>query len=109
MQEGPERIDYNETPDVTEVHAAVKREHGDPGADVTPMPLWLTAVCGIAIAWAGAYLGVFHGGFSANVFDENKSSPVLLFPAPVKAGAGGAPNACGTAAIFVRFCVDWSD
>ena len=90
MQEGPERIDYNETPDVTEVHAAVKREHGDPGADVTPMPLWLTAVCGFAIAWAGAYLGVFHGGFSPTVFDENKSSPVLLFPAPVKAGAGTA-------------------
>ena len=88
MQEGPERIDYHETPDVTEVHAAVKREHRDPGADVTPIPLWLAAVCGIAVAWAGAYLGVFHGGFSASVFDENKSSPALLFPAPAKAGAG---------------------
>ena len=90
MQEGPERIDYHETPDVTEVHAAVKREHRDPGADVTPIPLWLAVVCAIAVAWAGAYLGVFHGGFSANVFDENKSSPVLLFPSPLKAGAGSA-------------------
>ena len=30
MNEGPERIDYQETPDVTEVHAAVKREHAEP-------------------------------------------------------------------------------
>jgi mono/diheme cytochrome c family protein len=87
MQEGPERIDYNETPDVTEVHAAVKREHGDPRADVTPIPLWLTGLCAVAVAWAGAYLGVFHGGFSANVFDENQSSPALLFPVASTTGA----------------------
>lgn len=89
MQEGPERIDYNETPDVTEVHAAVKREHGDPRADVTPIPLWLTVICVVAVAWAGAYVGVFHGGFSANVFDENQSSPALLFPAPTTGLKGG--------------------
>jgi hypothetical protein len=94
MQEGPERIDYNETPDVTEVHAAVKREHGDPRADVTPIPLWLTIICVIAVAWAGAYLGVFHGGFSANIFDENKSNPELLFPTP-SSGAGKAGAEAG--------------
>ncbi len=88
MQEGPERIDYNETPDVTEVHAAVKREHGDPRADVTPIPLWLTIICVVAVAWAGIYLGVFHGGFKGNVFDENKSNPELLFPT-ASAGSKG--------------------
>jgi mono/diheme cytochrome c family protein len=88
MQEGPERIDYQETQDVTEVHAAVKREHGDPRANVTPIPMWLTALCGIAMVWAGAYIGVFHGGFRGDVFDENRSSPALLFPPTQKATAG---------------------
>ena len=89
MQEGPERIDYQETPDVTEVHAAVKREHRDPLANVTPIPMWLTALCGIAMVWAGAYIGVFHGGFRGDVFDENRSSPILLFPPTGKAKASG--------------------
>ncbi len=80
MNEGPERIDYRETSDVTEVHAAIKREHRDPSAEVTPIPLWLSAVCGIAICWAGAYLGVFHGGFSSTVYNEYDSSPSKLFP-----------------------------
>src|SRR5436190_3367846 len=90
MQEGPERIDYQETPDVTEVHAAVKREHSEPRADVTPLPLWLTVLCGLAVLWAGLYLGVFHGGFSGNVFNEYESSPQVLFPVPTKPGAAEA-------------------
>lgn len=86
MNQGPERIDYRETSDVTEVHAAIKREHRDPSAEVTPIPLWLTAICGVAICWAGAYLGVFHGGFSGNVYNEYDSSPSVLFPLPEKKG-----------------------
>ena len=86
MNEGPERIDYQETSDVTEVHAAIKREHAEPRADVTPIPLWLTAVCGVAVCWAGAYLGAFHGGFSPNIFNEYHSTPMALFPPPQKEG-----------------------
>lgn len=89
MNEGPERLDYQETSDVTEVHAAVKREHSEPSADVTPIPLWLTGLCGAAIAWAGAYFGVFHGGFSSEVYNEYTSSPAVLFPLPKAEGAGG--------------------
>jgi mono/diheme cytochrome c family protein len=78
---GPDRIDYQETPgDLTEVHAAIEREHPEPTADVTPIPMWLTAVCGFAIAAAGVYLGMFHGGFRGDVFNERASSPDLLFP-----------------------------
>jgi len=88
MKEGPDRIDYQETPDVTEVHAAVKREHAEPTAETTPMPLWLTGLCGLAVAWAGAYFGVFNGGFSGNVYNEYQSSPAVLFPLPQKAGVG---------------------
>lgn len=86
MNEGPERIDYQETPDVTEVHASVKREHAEPIAESTPMPLWLTALCGVAVLWAGAYFGIFNGGLSGNVFNEYHSSPAILFPLP---DAGG--------------------
>ena len=84
---GPDRIDYQEAPgDLTEVHAAIQREHPEPTAEVTPIPLWLTAICGVAICWAGAYFGMFHGGFRADVFDERASSPDLLFPVASKAG-----------------------
>jgi len=93
MKAGPERIDYDETPDVTEVHAAVKREYGEPRADVTPLPLWLTGVCGAAVAWAGLYFGVFHGGFSGEVFNEYQSSPAVLFPLPKKAAGPGEASA----------------
>jgi mono/diheme cytochrome c family protein len=90
--EGPDRLDYMETADVTEVHAAIAREHAEPRADVTPIPTWLSIVCAIALVWAGAYIGVFHGGFSPKVYNEYESSPVAFFPLPQKsvAGAGAA-------------------
>jgi mono/diheme cytochrome c family protein len=91
--EGPDRIDYQETDDITEVHAAVEREKPEPSAEVTPMPLWLTGVCAIATIWAGLYFGIFHGGLSGNVFNEYQSSPAVLFPLPAKTGAGAGASA----------------
>ena len=85
--EGSERIDYQETADITEVHAAVQREKPEPSADVTPMPLWLTGVCAFATIWAGVYFGIFNGGLSGNVYNEYESSPAVLFPLPQKPGA----------------------
>jgi mono/diheme cytochrome c family protein len=79
-----------ETSDVTEVHAAVQREKPEPSAEVTPMPLWLTGVCGVAIAWAGMYFGLFMGGINGNVFNEYESTPAALFPLPATAGGAGA-------------------
>src|SRR5437868_1970765 len=107
MKSGPERIDYNETPDVTEVHAAVKREYGEPRADTTPLPLWLTGVCGAAVAWAGLYFGVFNGGLSGDVFNEYQSSPAVLFPLPQKhggaeAGGGELPLAQQGKAVYAN-------
>ena len=90
MNQGPDRIDYRESADITEVHASVQREKPEPSADTTPMPLWLTGVCAGAMVWAGTYFGVFHGGLSANIYNENESSPAALFPQPHKAGGKGA-------------------
>jgi mono/diheme cytochrome c family protein len=91
MSQGPEHIDYQETPDLTEVHAAIQREHKDPSADVTPVPLWVTVLCGAAVCWAGAYVGMFHGGFSGSVYNEYDSSPVVLFPLPPSTNAKPGP------------------
>jgi mono/diheme cytochrome c family protein len=85
--EGSDRIDYQETPDITEVHAAVVREKPEPSAEVTPMPLWLTGVCAVATIWAGIYFGIFNGGLSGSVYNEYESSPAVLFPLPPRAGA----------------------
>ncbi len=87
MSQGSEHIDSRETPDLTEVHAAIQREHKDPSADVTPVPLWVTVLCGAAVCWAGAYVGMFHGGFNSNVYNEFESSPAVLFPQPERANA----------------------
>ena len=87
--EGQDRLDYRETSDVTEVHAAIAREHAEPSADVTPIPTWLSIVCAAALCWAGAYIGVFNGGFSGKVYNEYESSPSAFFPLPGGAMAGG--------------------
>lgn len=97
--EAPDRVDYQETPDVTEVHASIQREHSEPSARVTPIPLWLTAVCGAVMVWAGVYFGVFHGGLSGDIFNEYESSPAVLFPIPVKPGAAGAGAAAATQSL----------
>ena len=52
MSQGSEHIDSRETADLTEVHAAIQRENKDPSADVTPVPLWVTMLCGVAVCWA---------------------------------------------------------
>ena len=87
MSQGSEHIDSRETADLTEVHAAIQRENKDPSADVTPVPLWVTMLCGAAVCWAGAYVGMFHGGFNSNVYNEFESSPAVLFPQPERANA----------------------
>jgi mono/diheme cytochrome c family protein len=99
MPEAPDRVDYQETPDITEVHASIQREHSEPSARVTPIPLWLTAVCAAVMVWAGTYFGVFHGGLSGDVFNEYDSSPGVLFPIPVKPGAAAAGAAASSQSL----------
>ena len=87
--EGPDRLDYIETADITEVHSAIAREHAEPSADVTPIPTWLSIVCAASLCWAGIYVGIFHGGFNPKVFNEYESNPSVFFPLPGNAIAGG--------------------
>jgi mono/diheme cytochrome c family protein len=92
--EGQDRLDYQETADITEVHAAIAREHAEPSADVTPIPTWLSIVCAAALCWAGIYVGIFHGGFNPKVYNEYESNPTAFFPLP-----GGATSGPGGSAV----------
>ncbi len=80
---------------MTEVHAAIQREHPEPTAEVTPIPLWLTAVCGVAILGAGVYLGAFHGGFRADVFDAADSSARMFVNETAKTDGGPSAAQAG--------------
>jgi mono/diheme cytochrome c family protein len=90
LHRGPNHVDYRETADLTNVHAAVQREHnvGTPGA--VPMPLWLMALCGVAIFWAGTS---FSGGFGSEYFSADNYS---VHPGESVA-AGGGPGGAGAA------------
>src|SRR4051812_39011696 len=84
---GPDRVDYQElSGDLAEVHAAIQRENPEPTAQVTPIPTWLTVTCGVAVCWAGLYLGFFNGGLKGDVFNELSTTASLLFPPPGKLG-----------------------
>ena len=50
-------MDYGETADVQEVHAAIQREKREPRVGLEPLSIWLIAVYGLAIFFGGAYLG----------------------------------------------------
>ena len=89
QHKGAGHIDYRETNDLTEAHMPVAREHsvGTPGG--VPVPLWLIAVSGVAIFWAGAYLGMFNGGFSSTGFDESGGLQKGPPPGMTTAATGG--------------------
>ena len=77
-------IDYVETADVTQVHAAIRRERGEPAEGTTPAPVWLLSLCGAALLCAGFYLGMYNGGFDGSVFD--------WYTRPLPGANGSAPQ-----------------
>jgi len=90
LHRGPNQVDYRETADLTNVHAAVQREHsvGTPGS--VPMPLWLMVLCGVAIFWAGTS---FSGGFGASYFSPDNYSVHPGEAVAAKGAGGGAAGA----------------
>ncbi|MEY2550669.1 MAG: hypothetical protein QOG12_813 [Verrucomicrobiota bacterium] len=88
-QSSPDRnvrqgMDYGETSDVHQVHAAIQREKREPRVGLEPLSIWLIAVYGLAIFFGGAYLGRFSGNFSGDGLD-----PLGGAPRPKKPGANG--------------------
>ena len=62
-------MDYGETEDVQQVHAAIQREKKEPLAGLEPLSLWLIAIYGLAIFFGGAYLGRYSGNFGGDGLD----------------------------------------
>lgn len=77
-------MDYGETEDVHQVHAAIQREKREPRAGLEPLSLWLIAIYGLAIFFGGAYLGRYSGSFSGDGLD-----PLGGAPRPTKTGPHG--------------------
>jgi mono/diheme cytochrome c family protein len=78
-------MDYGETSDVQEVHAAIQREKREPRVGLEPLSIWLIAVYGLALFAGGAYLGRYSGNFSGDSLD-------LAYIPAKKTGPGGGPG-----------------
>jgi mono/diheme cytochrome c family protein len=68
-------MDYGETEDVHQTHAAIQREKREPRAGLEPLSLWLIAIYGLAIFFGGAYLGRYSGNFSGDGLDPLGGAP----------------------------------
>jgi mono/diheme cytochrome c family protein len=81
-------MDYGETEDVHQVHAAIQREKREPRVGLEPLSLWLIAIYGLAIFFGGAYLGRYSGNFSGDSLD-----PALVPTSKIKGpnGPDGGP------------------
>jgi mono/diheme cytochrome c family protein len=86
-------MDYGETEDVQQVHAAIQREKREPRVGLEPLSLWLIAIYGLAIFFGGAYLGRYSGNFSGDGLD-----PLGGAPRPTKSGSAG-PGGTQTAEL----------
>ncbi len=62
-------MDYGETQEVQQVHAAIQREKQEPRVGLEPLSIWLIAIYAIAIFCGGAYLGRFSGNFNGESLD----------------------------------------
>ncbi|MEO8045220.1 MAG: cytochrome c [Spartobacteria bacterium] len=82
-------MDYGETEEVQETHAAIYREKVEPRVGREPLSLWLIATYGLAVFFGGAYLGRYAGNFSGDGLDYLGGAPRLA----VSASAGGTEQA----------------
>src|SRR5438094_8163131 len=79
-------MDYGETADGHEAHAAIQREKREPRVGLEPLSIWLIAVYGLAIVTGGAYLGRYSGTFSGDGLDR------LDGPPPATKDSAAAPR-----------------
>ncbi|MEO5719457.1 MAG: cytochrome c [Chthoniobacterales bacterium] len=94
MEQPPENfphqgMDYGETREVRDTHAAIIREKVEPVIGREPLSLWLIAIYGLAVFFGGAYLGRYAGNFSGDGLDYLGGAPRVA----TKASGGGAAEA----------------
>jgi mono/diheme cytochrome c family protein len=79
-------MDYGETQEVRDTHAAIIREKAEPRIGREPLSLWLIAIYGLAVFFGGAYLGRYAGNFSGDGLDYLGGAPRAV----TKAGGAAA-------------------
>ena len=93
---------------IDELHQAVMREKQDPEEGMEPIPLWIVALCGLAIFAGGLYMGKYNGGFRGDVFDEQQ---VVFGPVAASGPKVVDPIAVGrrlfTANCATCRCIRW--
>ncbi len=87
-------IDYSEETNVSRIHESILREKVEPREGMEPVPLWMIGVIMGTILAGGIYLGMYSGGFRADVYDERPGG----FSAQESKGKGGGPNQAGAVA-----------
>jgi mono/diheme cytochrome c family protein len=85
-------MDYKETQEVQQVHAAIQREKQEPRVGLEPLSIWLIAIYAIAIFFGGAYLGRFSGSFTAEALDPPVHPAYQPPPGATPAGPQGATD-----------------
>src|SRR2546430_11285259 len=81
-------MDYGETEDVQQVHAAIQREKREPHAGLEPLSIWLIAIYGLTIFFGSAYLGRYSGNFTGDGLDPFSAPPRSTKPSPHGPNAG---------------------
>lgn len=80
-------MDYGETEEVQDTHAAIYREKVEPRIGREPLSLWLIGIYGLAVFFGGAYLGRYAGDFSGNGLDYLGGAPRVATKGGGNAGA----------------------
>lgn len=98
---GPGPAEYSEkvVVDQSSVGEQGLQDHEIPEPEKGPIPVWLVAVMGLSVFWAGAYLFSFSGGFRSDVFDFEPK-----FGVQVGAKVAADPKVVGKA-LFSANCI----
>lgn len=79
-------MDYGESEDVQQAHAAISREKREPRVGMEPLSIWLIGVYGLAIFFGGAYLGRYAGSFSGESLDPQGEMAHVAKPGSAAGG-----------------------
>ncbi|CAN5533646.1 hypothetical protein BH20VER1_BH20VER1_08520 [soil metagenome] len=85
-------MDYGETEDVQQVHAAIQREKTEPRAGLEPLSIWLIAIYGLAVFFGGAYLGRYAGNFTGEGLDWSTDAAATRTSSDGPGDGGAAPQ-----------------
>ena len=68
-------VDYAETADVQDLHAAIGRDTRDGRVTIKPFSLWMLVVCGLVFFFAGFFSARHGADFTATNVDQGNPPP----------------------------------